>query len=44
MSETGDGRDVREARLTGTLRFVLVMGIVYAIGWLGMFALLRDRW
>lgn len=44
MSETGDDRDVRDAPLTGTLSFVLVMGVVFAIGWLGMFLLLKDRW
>jgi hypothetical protein len=33
-----------EAPLVGTLRFVFVMGIVYAILWFGMFWLLKDRW
>jgi hypothetical protein len=33
-----------EAPLTGTLRFVFVMGAAFAIAWLGMYALLRARW
>jgi len=37
----GDGGD---APLIGTLRFVLVMGLVFALLWFGMFALLKGRW
>jgi hypothetical protein len=33
-----------EAPLVGTLRFVFVLGITFAILWLGMYALLRGRW
>lgn len=33
-----------EAPLVGTLRFVFVMGIAFAIGWLGMYVLLQERW
>lgn len=33
-----------DAPLVGTLRFVFVMGITFAILWIGMYWLLRDRW
>jgi hypothetical protein len=33
-----------EAPLVGTLRFVFVMGVVFLILWLAMYALLRGRW
>jgi len=33
-----------DAPLTGTLRFVFVMGVAYLVLWLGMYALLRGRW
>ena len=33
-----------EAPLVGTLRFVFVMGITFFVLWLGMYALLRERW
>ena len=33
-----------EAPLVGTLRFVFVMGVSFAIAWLAMYALLRVRW
>jgi hypothetical protein len=36
--------DRKEAALIGTLRFVFVTGIVFAILWFGMFVLLKDRW
>ena len=36
--------DQNEAPLTGTLRFVFVMGIVFAALWFGMFLLLKSRW
>ena len=35
---------VGDPLLVGTLRFVFVMGACFAIGWLLMFALLKDRW
>jgi hypothetical protein len=38
-----DGGD-NEAPLVGTLRFVFVMGATFAILWLGMLFLLKDRW
>lgn len=33
-----------ELPLVGTLRFVFLMGMTFAILWLGMYALLRERW
>ena len=33
-----------EAPLTGTLRFVFVMGATFFVLWLAMYALLRVRW
>lgn len=33
-----------DAPLVGTLRFVLVMGISFAILWFVLFWLLKDRW
>ena len=36
--------DDADAPLIGTFRFVMVMGIVFAVLWFGMFALLRGRW
>jgi hypothetical protein len=33
-----------EAPLVGTLRFVFVMGVAFALGWFAMYALLRGRW
>ena len=33
-----------DAPLIGTLRFVLVMGVTFAVLWFGMFALLKGRW
>lgn len=36
--------DDADAPLVGTLRFVLVMGITFALLWFGMFALLKGRW
>lgn len=39
-----DGDGGHEAPLVGTLRFVFVMGAVFAVLWLGMFLLLKDRW
>ncbi len=33
-----------EAPLIGTLRFVLVMGGAFAVFWLLMYLLLRERW
>jgi hypothetical protein len=38
------GHDSEDAPLTGTLRFVFVMGICFAILWIGMYVLLRGRW
>ena len=43
MTENRD-RDPHDAQLVGTLRFVFVMGAIFALGWLGMFLLLKDRW
>lgn len=37
-------RPQEEAPLVGTLRFVFVMGVSFAILWLGMYFLLRGRW
>jgi len=37
-------KDDGDAPLTGTLRFVMVMGSAFALLWLGMFLLLRGRW
>jgi hypothetical protein len=34
----------KEAPLVGTLRFVFVMGFAFAVLWLGMFLLLKERW
>lgn len=36
--------DDTDAPLVGTLRFVMVMGIAFAILWFAMFALLKARW
>ena len=36
--------DGTDAPLVGTLRFVMVMGITFAILWFVMFALLKGRW
>ena len=36
--------DGGDAPLIGTLRFVFVMGIAFAILWFGMFVLLARRW
>ena len=44
MSNGHDEGDSHDAPLTGTLRFVFVMGITFAVLWVGMFLLLRDRW
>jgi hypothetical protein len=33
-----------EPPLIGTLRFVFVMGAIFAVLWFGMYALLRGRW
>lgn len=33
-----------EAPLVGTLRFVFVMGVTFAVLWLGLYLLLRERW
>lgn len=33
-----------DAPLIGTLRFVFVMGVTFAVLWLAMYALLRVRW
>lgn len=33
-----------EAPLVGTLRFVLVMGVTFAVLWFAMYFLLRGRW
>jgi hypothetical protein len=30
--------------LPGTLAFVLILGVTFALLWFGMFALLRLRW
>lgn len=30
--------------LPGTLRFVMVMGAVFFVGWFAMYFLLRSRW
>ena len=40
VSDQGD----KDAPLIGTLRFVFVMGATFAVLWLGMLLLLRDRW
>lgn len=34
----------QEAPLVGTFRFVFVMGVTFAVLWLGMYLLLRERW
>jgi hypothetical protein len=36
--------DDNEAPLIGTLRFVFVMGVTFAIAWFAMYALLKMRW
>ncbi len=33
-----------DAPLVGTLRFVIVMGITFAVLWFGMLWLLKERW
>lgn len=44
MSQSRDEDGAHDAPLIGTLRFVFVMGIAFAIAWFGMFLLLKDRW
>ena len=39
-----NGDSQQEAPLVGTLRFVFVMGVTFAVLWLGMYLLLRERW
>ena len=39
-----NGRSGGDAPLIGTLRFVLTMGLAFAILWFGMYLLLRERW
>jgi hypothetical protein len=34
----------RDLPLTGTLRFVFVMGAAFLVGWFAMFMLLKERW
>jgi hypothetical protein len=34
----------RDEPLPATLTFVFVMGVLIALGWFAMFALLRARW
>jgi len=36
--------DEQDPPLPATLRFVMVMGIAFVIGWFGLFVLLKDRW
>lgn len=33
-----------EAPLVGTLRFVFVLGVTFAVLWLALYLLLRERW
>jgi hypothetical protein len=42
--ETDDVKENRDVPLPATLKFVLVMGTAFLIGWLLMFALLKGRW
>jgi|GEM_PF-2489578 len=37
-------RGENDAPLIGTLRFVLVMGVVFLVLWLGMYVTLWERW
>ena len=37
-------KNEEDAPLVGTLRFVFVMGISFALLWLGMYLLLLVRW
>lgn len=37
-------RDKTDTPLPGTLGFVLVMGLVFLAGWIGLFLLLKERW
>jgi len=39
-----DEPEAQDAPLIGTLRFVMVMGVTFAVLWLGMFLLLKGRW
>jgi hypothetical protein len=34
----------RDEPLPATVFFVFTMGIVFLLGWFGMFVLLRERW
>ena len=36
--------DSNDAPLVGTLRFVFALGALIAVGWIGMFLLVRSRW
>jgi hypothetical protein len=35
---------IPDVPLPGTLWFVLVMGICYAVGWFALYELMRSRW
>lgn len=43
-NEVKNGSDNNDTPLPATLRFVLVMGVAFAILWFAMFALLKGRW
>jgi hypothetical protein len=36
--------DDRDVPLPGTLRFVMIMGLCFLIGWFGVFLILMERW
>jgi hypothetical protein len=37
-------RDDRDVALPGTLRFVMILGLCFLIGWFGLFLLMLERW
>jgi hypothetical protein len=36
--------DEKDAPLPGTLRFVMVMGVCFLVGWFLLYLLLQERW
>jgi hypothetical protein len=36
--------ETHDVPLPGTLWFVLVMGVCYAVGWLALYEVMRSRW
>jgi hypothetical protein len=44
MNHDPSGPESPEAPLVGTLRFVFVLGVTFAILWVAMYFLLWERW